>query len=409
MRIGFGPVFVVSGLLGGLAAAACSASSGAVASSFDGGEPAGDSASPTPGLDGGGGGDSSADAAPAPAQTYLRIGHVSPDSPPLDVCVAPHGAIVFQGPLVGQLAAGLAAASGRAGDAGDAGGAQAEEDAGAAGVVYGQISAYVPLPPGQYDVRIVAAGASSCDSAVSFVRPLDDGDGGDDGGSGDGDPSDSGPDATEPGDGSPVDAGARDGTVDGARDASTVGDAGEDAASGEPEWTRLPTLAVGAYATLLVAGDLTPAGDDAPLTVTILPDDVVLGGGAAALRAVNAMPGYPAIDLGISSPAQWMQLFTDVRFGAASAQTSAGNQPVDANGYIPIGPLAEQAMGVRASSSDAGVNVATASSVEIDQGAIATVIAIGGKTGDSASPPALLLCIDNQPSGGLLSDCSVAQ
>jgi hypothetical protein len=46
--------------------------------------------------------------------------------------------------------------------------------------------------------------------------------------------------------------------------------------------------------------------------------------------------------------------------------------------------------------------------VEIDLGSIATIIAIGGKTGDSANPPALLLCIDNTPSGGLLSDCSVA-
>jgi hypothetical protein len=36
------------------------------------------------------------------------------------------------------------------------------------------------------------------------------------------------------------------------------------------------------------------------------------------------------------------------------------------------------------------------------------VIAVGGKTGDAIHPPALLLCIDNQPPGGLLADCSFA-
>jgi len=59
------------------------------------------------------------------------------------------------------------------------------------------------------------------------------------------------------------------------------------------------------------------------------------------------------------------------------------------------------------SSSDAAAGLAVDTNVDIELGAIATVIAIGGKTGDSAHPPALLVCIDNQPSGGLLSDCSV--
>jgi hypothetical protein len=36
------------------------------------------------------------------------------------------------------------------------------------------------------------------------------------------------------------------------------------------------------------------------------------------------------------------------------------------------------------------------------------VIAVGGKTGDALQSPALLICVDNQPSGGLLADCSIA-
>jgi hypothetical protein len=77
--------------------------------------------------------------------------------------------------------------------------------------------------------------------------------------------------------------------------------------------------------------------------------------------------------------------------------------------WVPTHRADVRAGDARVSGSDAAANTALANSVEIDMGSIATVIAIGGKTGDSANPPALLLCMDNQPSGGLLSDCSVAQ
>src|SRR5580700_6513157 len=97
MRARFGTVFLVTGLFGGFAAAACSSSPGAVGASLDGGDTGGDSpVGPTPGRDAGdSGAESAADAAPAPPQTYLRIGNVSPDLPPLDVCVAPHGTSAF--------------------------------------------------------------------------------------------------------------------------------------------------------------------------------------------------------------------------------------------------------------------------------------------------------------------------
>jgi hypothetical protein len=187
--------------------------------------------------------------------------------------------------------------------------------------------------------------------------------------------------------------------------------AGGDAAAPGTDWTSLPPLAFNTYTTLLVAGDLSPVGSDAPLTVTMLPDDAVLAGGAALLRAVNAVPSCPSLGFGLSSISQWMPLLTDVSFATASARAAPGDGTVDANGYLPIAPLDGQAMSAGPASSDAGAGVATASaaSVDIVLGSIATVLAIGGKTGDTANPPALLLCMDNQPSGGLLSDCSVAQ
>jgi len=91
--------------------------------------------------DDGGGSDAGGDADGAVANpAYLRLANWSPDAMAVDFCVAPHGSTSFQGP---QLA-------------------QAFADAGAAGLTFPQVSAFVQLAPGQYDVRLVAAGATSC-------------------------------------------------------------------------------------------------------------------------------------------------------------------------------------------------------------------------------------------------------
>jgi hypothetical protein len=328
--------------LGGLGpwAAACSAQHGSPGAqgTYDASEA--DTSSPTTE----GGGDAAADDDASPTQTYLRIAHVSPDMPPIDVCVALHGTGSYQGPLIGQLAAT------NAGDAGeDAEGGGADGDAGLPGVSYAQVSAYLPLDPGDYDVRIVAAGASSCDAST-------------------------------------------------------------DGGAAVPDSTNLPALTLAGYATLLVAGELSPFGTEPGINVGVLPDDAVLSGGAASLRAINAIPSQPSLDFGMgSSTTQWLAFVTDVHFAAASAQVNPDDGAVDPNGYVGIAPLSDQAMSARSSSSDAATDVAAASSVTIPLGSIATVIAIGGKTGDSTHPPALLLCTDNQPSGGTLADCSIAQ
>jgi hypothetical protein len=348
VRVSVG-ILVVGALAAvGVASGACSSSPGA--SSGNSEDSGVDTGAPAPQSNDAGdasvddGGDGSADDAPAtpPPQTYLRIAHVSPDSPPIDVCAAPHGTTAFHGPLVGQLAASLTA--------GVEGGTEA--DGGAPGIAYSQVSAYVPLAPGQYDVRIVPAGATSCD-------PLD--------------------------------------------------DAGVDGSSPSSDWTNLPALAFNAYATLLVAGDLSPVGGDAPLDVTLLPDDAVLAGGAVVLRAINAVPSVTSLDFGLGSAAASVTLLTGVSFGDAGAQGGPNEDAVDPNGYLAITPLSSATLSARPSASDAASETAVANDIEIDLGSIATVIAIGGKTGDAANPPALLLCVDNQPSGGLLSDCSVGE
>jgi hypothetical protein len=338
---------VIAASLGalGLFAAACSSSKGA---SHPGEQPdTGDDAggSTAPAADGG---SDASDDEPAPApQAFVRIAQLSPDLPPADVCIAPHGTTDFQGPLIGQLARSLAGGDGGA------------EDASLPGLSYPQVSAYLAVTPGQYDVRLVGAGATDCSA----------------------DPS-----------------------------ADAASDAGADAASGSPpDTTNLPALAYGTSSTLLIAGDFSPVGADRALTVAMLPDDAVLAGGAAVLRAINAVPSWPSLDLGYGSPAgTWSPVLANVVFAQASSQAAPGYGTVDGNGYLAIAPIAGKPVGTWPSDSDAASDPAHASSVEIDLGSIASVIAVGGKTGDGANPPSLLVCMDNQPSGGLLSDCSVA-
>jgi hypothetical protein len=307
----------------------------------------------------------------------VRIAHVSPDAPALDVCVALHGTTAFQGPLIAQLAASLAV--GVSVDGGN------ENDAGPLGLAFSQVSAYVSLAPGQYDVRLVAAGAQTCASLVAVDGQIESVGAGDDAGEA----------------GVAVEAGTG---VEGG-----MGVDGGATPFAPPDSVNLPALHANTFTTLLIVGDLTPAGDDAPLGVSLLPDDDELAGGAASLRAINAVPSLPALDFGLGSGAAWMPMLTDVAFDKASSMTGPGQDVVDANGYVPIPTFAGQAMSACVPSSDAGVDVATAGAVDVELGAIATVMAIGGKTGDSARPPELLICIDNEPSGGLLSDCSVGQ
>jgi hypothetical protein len=82
----------------------------------------------------------------------IRLANWSPDAPAVDFCVAPHGTSVFHGPL---LSAGAAAIV----EAGMA-------DAGTTSLAFPLVSAYLPIPPGQYDVRLVAGGSTDCSAMI---------------------------------------------------------------------------------------------------------------------------------------------------------------------------------------------------------------------------------------------------
>jgi len=85
-----------------------------------------------------------------PTMALFRFANWSPDAPAVDVCFAAHGTKAFQGPLVAALAV------------------ASQSDGGAAGLAFPLVSAYILVAPGQYDARVVVAGATNC--AVG-IRP----------------------------------------------------------------------------------------------------------------------------------------------------------------------------------------------------------------------------------------------
>lgn len=141
--------FALTAVSGVCLVTACSSSPSGTA---DGGSTASEAGPDAPSeaasSDDGGGSDGGADADGAIANpAYLRLANWSPDAPAVDFCVAPHGSTSFQGPLLAKtfVPPPLPPA-----------------DGGATGLPFPDVSAFVQVNPGQYDVRLVAAGATSC-------------------------------------------------------------------------------------------------------------------------------------------------------------------------------------------------------------------------------------------------------
>jgi hypothetical protein len=85
----------------------------------------------------------------AKAAPTLRVAHLSPDAPAVDVCIAARGSGAFMGPVLARRGVG-------------------------AGLSYPNVTTYLPLMPGAYDVRIVAPNASSCSVALGGLADITD-------------------------------------------------------------------------------------------------------------------------------------------------------------------------------------------------------------------------------------------
>ncbi len=279
------------------------------------------------------GDDASDEGDAAPTQAMVRFAQLSPDAPPLDVCLAPRGTGDYKGPM-------LAAARGERRHA------RRRERPRA---VFTKVSAYFAIDPGAYDVRLVPAGATSCTPGAADAGSADASAG-----------ADAGADADA---GTDADAGAgADASAGAGADADAETDAGVDAGPPAgptlplpPDTTNLPAFVAGHFATVLLVGDLAPVGGDAPFRMAAVQDDASLAGGGASLRAINALPAVPRPTSasgrrGARGPPS-SRTSRSAR-PASSAAPSQGN--ADANGYLPIAPFGPGAFSVRASGDAAG-------------------------------------------------------
>jgi hypothetical protein len=164
------------------------------------------------------------------------------------------------------------------------------------------------------------------------------------------------------------------------------------------------------YATLAAIGDLMvpdagapDAGSDPAFALRMFADNSgpPIPASNISLRFVHASPGTAAVDVGLGSAGTFTAIFGNVAFGRVAI--GAG---IDLNGYISTTPLANQTISVRAAGGTTDVLVVP--NVTIAAGSLATVFAIGNKTGDITRPLKVLLCADNAVPAGVLTPCTVA-
>ncbi len=292
------------------------------------------------------------------APAGLRLANLSPSAPPVDFCIAkcpPAGCVgqlpasAFQGPLLADFGAALF-------DAGF------PVDAGAEGLVYPQVSAYVPVASFRsFAVRIVVGGSPDC--AAGIVRDL------------------------------------TDLPVLGSGAVSTI------ALIGEAQPEAQPT---------------------ATLQAISLPDDAtqrVPDGGAPKiyLRFLHAAPGLSTSPLSMLLDTVGKApkvVFSDVAFGktgAASSGPDAGPK-VGVNGYLATDPCAPNvsscpSVSVERSGADAATPLA-AGTFPAAAGSVITLVLVGDTPATDAGAAAgepfqLLECVDNAATANILGSCSL--
>jgi|HubBroStandDraft_6_1064221.scaffolds.fasta_scaffold57606_2 hypothetical protein len=277
----------------------------------------------------------SGNSAPAPL-SWVRFANWSPDAPGVDFCMAPHGSGAFVGPLVAELAA-----------ATDAGTTFTTSDGGTLSLLnFPLVSAYESVAPGQYDVRTVVAGASSCTAAI-------------------------GPDAT----GLPALS---------ANGLTTIALLGEDQPVGGDPGLQIQWF----------ADDSTPSSSG--IAMRFINASPAL---AQADVGKGVLPKFTPIFQGVAFG----------RAGTATeAQIGDAAPPfVDRNGYVTTGATSNATLSVYPSGTEAEASTlptVTSSAWSAAAGAIVTIAIVGGTS--AGEPASLLQCADNAGTVGAVSDCA---
>jgi hypothetical protein len=278
--------------------------------------------------------DATAQSVTAPV-SWLRFANWSPDAPGVDFCIASHGTGAFTGPVVAALAA-----------ATDAGTDITTSDGGIEQLLaFPLVSAYLPLTPGGYDVRVVVSGATNCNAPIGL-------------------------DTTN----LPVLA---------TNAQTTVALVGEEQPSGGG-----PGLQLVAFTDDLFASTTGIAMRFINASPALAEGDV--GKGAEP----KFTPYFIGVPFGHAST-------------AIEAQIGDATPPfVDNNGYAAIGAMSEATVSVYTTGTESTARspYATSSSWVAAAGAVVTVVVIGGTA--AGAPLQLLQCADNAATVGVLGDCT---
>ncbi len=130
-----------------------------------------------------------------------------------------------------------------------------------------------------------------------------------------------------------------------------------------------------------------------------------------ALRAVNASPDLPLVDVGTVTSAVFKPLMVSIPFGFPTpfVPADAATPAVDPNGYIASAALTNTVFHVRPSGAPSDAVASTP--VSIAAGAIVTlvVVGVGAPSESEAGVPAarLLECIDNAGTLGNAGSCTL--
>jgi hypothetical protein len=297
--------------------------------------------------------DASVDGAPI-LLAAVRLAQWSPDLPPLDVCLALHGSPFAGLPLVANLASALDA--GAICDGGDT-----------VGLVYPEVSSYINMPAGTYDVRLVGAGSTDC--STGLVSDL--------------------------------------------------------TSAGPLLYNTFNTLAIIGEVAPEAGGPLLRVvvfPDDSTSPPSPNPSQPYVG-----IRFINAAPSVPSAEIGTYDNGTYAAIATDVAYGTMSTFPSADRNGYVAVLPMEVG----DDIAVRASDDYAGTHQAVTSalvSVAGDTAATLALVASGARTSGQAPLDtvagaldasqvsnadagsligSLVVCIDNTPTVCPLAPCTV--
>ena len=263
----------------------------------------------------------------------IRIANWSPGAPAIDFCIAPHGTTAFQGPILANTAPALV-------DAGTC-------PPGPVGLAFTEVSSYSLVPPQQYDVRLVVAGATSCFPGIIDGTAL---------------------------------------PKLGSSTFETVAFIGETAAMGSAPGQKVTGF----------LDDWTPAPAGVAMRfIHAAPSLAALDlgtGTGSSFQTLFASVSFASTD-------------------TAAKGLDGGSASVDPNAYALIAPLSSVALSARthgAVAVDGGAvpPAAVAPNVSAASGSVLTIVAIGA-VADAGGPASLLECVDNAGTACTLANCTV--